>query len=165
MPPVVRESQKMAEYQVNTTNSGNGAELTGDSYPQPRSASPTSALITLVTSLPSDDGRGVVAGRRGPWWWEGRSACRHHSYSVETPRQLLHAAGERSEAYLDVVLGVLTGNARASMSTAARRLRWLGSRSVVVAHADGNGLTAPHVAVSNGHVCRRGRGVRYRVSR
>ena len=53
--------------------------------------------------------RRVVSHRRGPWWWEGRSACRHHSYSVETPRQLSHAAVTRSEAYFDVVLGALTG--------------------------------------------------------
>ena len=182
MPPMVREPQKMAEYQV---NSGNGVELTRDSYHKPRSASPMTTSMPRATSSPPcrtrspglpglrvacraharHDGDGVRqrarrrvgAGRRGAWWWEGRSGCRHHSYSVETPRQLLHAARERSEAYLDVVLGALKGNARTSMSTAAGRGRWLGTRSVVVAHADGSRLTAPHVAVSDQHVCRRGR--------
>ena len=62
-----------------------------------------------TASATSEASRRVVAGRRGPWWWEGRSAFRHHSYSVETPRQLSHAAVTRSEAYFDVVLGALTG--------------------------------------------------------
>ena len=157
----------MAEYQV---NSGNGVELTRDSYHKPRCASPMTASMPRATSSPP-------CRTRSPGLPGLRVACRAHARldsdddERRRARSRLAEGGEHGggregarpviipihwrcrvsrcvrrndqKAYLDIAVGILTPLTRVSSTAAPQRSRHLRRRSVVAARVDEGGSTAP----------------------
>ena len=121
---------------------------------------------TTVTA--SDDERNVASRRSrasGSMVVGGKESVPSSSYSSETPRQLLLAARKRSEAYLDVVLGIHGQCADVGVSVDERNGAPLEMAANVVSRRGTRGWERTHRAASRRlERARRGRGMRYWVS-